>query len=197
MTIYGPIVTGQDVRDAAEATIKLWLPAYLAEVGRQKALDSPLPLFRSYNPALTFSDRAEYEQLPQCIIVAPGLAAPPRRDGRAYEATWAVGVGIVAMADTWEHTLVLGELYAAVVRSIMVQHRSLGGVATNTVWTDEKYDQIEGDNESELVGAIVNFDVTVENVVDSGAGPTSPPEQPGTSQQWPQVKTIEIVETVR
>jgi hypothetical protein len=40
-SVYGRIVTGSDVRAAAQATLERWLPTYLAEIQRQKNLTLP------------------------------------------------------------------------------------------------------------------------------------------------------------
>src|SRR5207302_1137328 len=93
-TIFSGFVTGGDVRDAVEATVRLWIDDYLGVVAAHDGRDA-LPTFRSYAPALDLDHFVE-DQLPSCVIVAPGMSDVPRlkADG-SYVGTWSVGVGAV------------------------------------------------------------------------------------------------------
>jgi hypothetical protein len=49
-SVYGRVITGADVRAAAQATLERWLPTYLAELARQKSLT--LPPVRHYSTGI-------------------------------------------------------------------------------------------------------------------------------------------------
>jgi hypothetical protein len=117
MSIYGPIITGRDVRLAMTETIRAYAPAYLGEVAAGSGESrGDLPPFRSYTSA-TEVDGWPEDQLPGCIVVAPGLLSTPQRDGNMYRAEWSVGVAMIVSGRDRSSTTDLVELYAAAVRS--------------------------------------------------------------------------------
>lgn len=196
MSIFGPIVTGQHVRAAVEATIKLWAPDYLAEVGERSGRERcDLPGFRSYVSAVDL-DRFAEDQLPSCCIVAPGLASAPEKRGQngAYMAEWSVGVGAVVMGPDRETTYELVELYAAAIRALILHHPSLGEFAAGVRWVDERYDDLPFEDSRTIAAGVVQFNVGVETAVDS-YGPTVPSEDPCDEPgDWATVQTVIIDE---
>lgn len=174
--VFGPIVTGRQVRLAMHAHLKLWIPTYLAEVARLEALDpATLPVFRSWVSALDLPDgRYEEHQMPSCVVVAPGLTTEPQRQGGAFITTWAVSVGCVVSGQDRENTFELAEVYAAAVRSAVIQNSSLGGFATATDWLGERYDDIPNDMLRTLAAGSVQFAVEVQSAILPSGGPDEP-----------------------
>lgn len=174
--IFGPIVTGKQVRRAMRDHLQLWFPTYLAEIARGDGRDaSTLPVFRSWVSALDMPDgKFEEHQMPSCVIVAPGLLLEPEKRGGLTIATWAVSVGCVVSGQDRENTFDLAELYAGAVRAAVVQHQTLGGFATATDWLGERYDDIPNDMLRTLAAGSVQFAVEVQGAVMPGEGPDAP-----------------------
>lgn len=178
--LFGPIVTGKNVRSAFKAHLQAWMPSYLAEVSRNddRAGDA-LPLFRSYVSRLDMPDgRYVEDQMPSCVIVAPGLVEEPIKKSGMYIARWGVSVGAVISGQNFENTFDLTELYAAAVRAAVVQNPSLGGFATATDWLSERYDEIPNAMERTLGAGSVQFLVEVQGAVNPKDGPDAPLAEP-------------------
>jgi hypothetical protein len=189
MSIYGRIITGEDVRQATIAHLKRWTPVMLSEVAAQSGRErGDLPGFRAWGVAKNVDNWPE-NQLPACVVVAPGLAERPERHGDGtYRAKWSVGIGAVVSGQDLESTRSLVELYTAAVRSAMLQHPSLAQwdeaqekyvpFALGVEWLDESYDEL-GFNDSRTIAAgVVSLIVEVDRVLDSFGGPVHPPPPP-------------------
>lgn len=174
--LFGPIVTGRAVRRAMTAHLKLWFPTYLAELARIEGMDAAtMPLFNSWVSALDMpAGKYEEHQMPSCVIVAPGLLAEPVKHSGMYIATWAVSVGAVVSGQDRENTFGLVEIYAAAVRSAVLQHPALGGFSSGTDWLGERYDDLENDMLRTLAAGSVQFSVTVQSALSPSEGPYDP-----------------------
>lgn len=188
----GSIVTGADVQRAMADTVKLWSPDYLAEVGEQSGRGrGELPGFRSY---VTLVDLAKYneDQIPTCVVVAPGTATVERRS-RSYVVEWLCGVGCVVSGQNSENTYELGALYVAAVRALVVQHKSLGGFAEDVSWTGERYDELDANDARTITAGVAQFSVFVASAIDPTLGLTVPSGDatipPG---DWPEAMTVDI-----
>lgn len=177
-TLYQPIVTGVQVRDALTATIQAWANAYTDEVGRQHSVT--LPPIRTYGVSLGMLPTGEVaDELPACVVVAPGIAGDPVRRGTGdQDATWAVGVGVVVADLSADPALDLAALYAAAVRALLVQHGSLGGFARGTTWLDEEYVEVAYERDRVVAAGNLKLEVEVAAVVNRFGGPTVPPVDP-------------------
>ncbi len=180
--LFGPIVTGKQVRAAMKDHIVRWSPTYLAELGRGDGRDGgALPLFRSYSSLLDMPDgRFVEDQMPSCVIVAPGLIERPTKRSGRYTVRWAVNVGAVVSGQDQENTFDLAELYAAAIRSAVLQHPGLGGFATATDWLGERYDDIPNDMQRTLGAGTIQFSVEVQSALDATQGPDEPLVAPAT-----------------
>lgn len=178
--VFGTIVTGKQVRGAMRSHLQQWLPTYLAEISRgdDRAGDA-LPLPRSWVSALDLVDgKFTEDQMPSCVIVAPGLLEDPRKQGGVYICRWAVAVGFVVSGQNRENTFDLSELYAAAGRAAVLQHPSLGGFATATDWVGERYDDIPNDMQRTLAAGTVQFSVEVQGALSVQNGPEAPLVEP-------------------
>lgn len=189
MSVYGDIVSGRDVRVAAGDTIKKWGRTYISEIARQEGLAADaLPGFRSVTGATDLDAWAE-DQLPAAVVVVPGLIEEPKRRGRTWEARWALGIGIVAASTTREATQDLVSRYAAAVRALVLQHPSLGGMASGLAWLGERYDELPTEDQRTIGAGQLMFAVTVEHVT-SADGPRDVPADPlADPGDWPQVES--------
>jgi hypothetical protein len=184
--IFGQIFLASQLEQAVIDLHKLWMETYIAELSLQINWGgNKIPTPRSYTTR-NHPDHFLDDQLPQMIVVSPGLGGKPVKDGEGiYRATWTLGIGIIASAKDEPTTKALVRFYAACSRAIMIQHRSIGGIASNLEWTDESYDDIPNEDETAraIAAGICTYLVEVENVVKWRGGPRVPlaPIPSGTS----------------
>lgn len=189
--VFGPLVGGDDVEAAVEATLRAWLPSYLAQVSVRDGRDEDaLPMPRQW----VVDDETETiqpEQLPCLVISCPGLEDRPVKGGkRRYRGGWAVIVGVIVSAVDQASTHKLARLYAKAVRAVLVQKGDLDGFADSTDWLDEEYDYAPLEDGRTLAAARVTFSVEVLDIADGFAGPTTPPADPyGEVDEPPTVET--------
>jgi hypothetical protein len=200
ISVFRPIFVGAILEQAVIDTIKKWAPTYLREIerilGRQMG-DIPAP--RSYTTRRRFEKFVE-DQTPTIIVVSPGTADEPSMEGDGhYRAEWALGVGAVVSTSTQESTNLVAKIYGAAIRSLLIQHGSLGGVASGIRWMDESYDDLPSDDSDRTLGsAALYFRVEVDEVVNRYGGPDGtffpaepdPDLQPGS--EWPPAETVEV-----
>jgi hypothetical protein len=179
VTIFQRIVTGRMVEAAVRDHCQRWSPDYVAEVSEQSGRDRcDLPTFRSYLPALDL-DKFEEDQVPACVIVAPGTMRPPAKRGHLWYVTWQLSIGCVVSGQDRDNTFELVPLYAAAVRALMVQHPSLGVDWVDGVsWLGERYDELDTDDSRTIAAASVTFAIDVPSAVDSRGGPAAPSADP-------------------
>ena len=177
--LFGPLVSGREVRAAVEQTVKTWVRDYLGEVARTSGRGSEdLRPFRSYVSALDL-DKFSSDQLPACVIVAPGLLTEPELRKDAYNAVWGVGVGVVVAGQDRENTFELVELYTAAVRALLVHHPSLGGFAEGLDWVGERYDELSSDDIRTIGAGTVQLAVDVTGAQSRFGGNTTPTDPAG------------------
>ena len=190
-SLFGPIVSADQVADAAVATLRTWMPYYVAELERRRPHEDgdpwpPEP--RSYRAIASASITGWPEhQLPAVVVVCPGLAARPERDGQGvYRATWQVGVGVIVSARDEAATDRLAGLYGAAARAVIAQQSSLGGFAAGTRWIDESLDDVPVDATRTLRAVVEEFEVDVDAVVSDADGPRELPDPtPDPHDPWP------------
>lgn len=200
---FGVIVTGGDVRNAVQQTIKQWSVTYLAEVARlDPDTQGTLPDFRSYPDSLDLTKYNE-EQVPACIMVVPGITKPPEKRGSGkIWSQWGVGLGIVVSGPTKERSIRLAEMYTAAVRAILLQQAGLKGsgatpFSSGVTWLAERYtDPVRpGDATRTLCAGMLQFAVDVSETVDVSQGPLQPITDGSAPTGWPTVATPTIALT--
>jgi hypothetical protein len=95
-------------------------------------------------------------------------------------------------ANTRSQTVKLLRDYMAVVRTIMLQKQSLGGLVSGCTWVDESYDDDFPftDDQTISTGQIV-FEIEIAGLVNRFDGPATvdpTPDQPGS--EWPLAETV-------
>lgn len=190
-TIFKQIITRQDVELQVIDTLKDWFDTYLAEVERQNALDvRQLPRPRSYSRRNEF-ERWPEDQIPAVIVISPGLVEPPVANGSGeFRGYWGVGVAVIAEGQDTDNTRDLVGYYTAAIRALILQRPSLGGFAMGVTWEGEHYDDISDvEMGRTLASGQVVFQVEVEGIVSTKAGPvtpdTPPVDPPPVSPAWP------------
>lgn len=173
--VFGQIFVASQLEQAVIDLHKMWMYTYIKELELQINWTGQLhPDIRDYTTRNHPSHLPE-DQLPQLVVVSPGLAGTPTKDGEGnYRATWLLATAIIVSAIDEPATKDLSKFYAACSRAIMLQHRMIGGVASNTAWIDESYDDIEDDTERTLAAGTNYFQVEVDGVVNWRTGPRVP-----------------------
>lgn len=178
-------------------TLRAWFPTYLQEIEIQRGLvrgSTPVPR--------TFAERWEFtsypdDQIPAVIVVCPGMVEPPVADGEGiYSGWWAVGVGIIAAANTEENSERIAKIYGAAARGIMTQKAWLDDTweFSGCEVVNESYDDIPDLEQARTMRAVqIVSRVYVENMYTKYGGPQypippDPDEQPGS--QWPDVQEV-------
>ncbi|HEU5046066.1 MAG TPA: hypothetical protein VFT75_18245 [Nocardioidaceae bacterium] len=188
---FGPIISGKQVEAATRATIQLWFPTYLAEAAAQSGIGrDKLQLFRSYSSKLTLAKAAE-DQMPACVIVAPGTDGAPERHHGKITMQWAVGIGCIVSGQDVDSTYDLARTYVAAVRALMLQQSSLGGFADAVDLVSERYDDLATQQLRTLCAGVVQLSVRVSNITDTMRGPTAPNQTP--ADPLPDLPTVENV----
>lgn len=205
MSIFDQIKIADDLEAAVVATLNLWFLTYLKEFELQHGLianindEDVLPSPKTITVANEL-DLAQGDALPAVVVVSPGMSPRnrPKQEGDGtFRAFFGVGIGVFCSAATRADTARLVRYYTALVRTIILQHQSLGGFADGCEWFDESYDDAFGfaDNESVGAGQVV-FEFEVAGVVNRYGGPAlymapdpapDPATQPGSN--WPLVDT--------
>jgi hypothetical protein len=191
VNVYGRIITRGDVRDAGIEHLKRWSKAYIGEVAVQRGKGRcDLPGFRSFRFSTEGVDKWAEDQLPACVVVCPGLADTPNRQGDGlHDGEWALGVGVIVSGRDQESTDELVGIYTAAVRAAMVQHPSLPQwveelgkfvpFASGMRWIDEDaIPDLGFDDSRTIAGGRVALGVYVDSVVDSFGGPKTAPADP-------------------
>lgn len=191
-TAMGPIVSASHVRDAVERTLQLWIPTYVDEIGRQVG--------KTLLPFEAWEVQPDYRTMPvdlspACIVNVPGTTKkiPDRHGDGTYRAYWRVEVDVILYGQFWMETADLCGWYQSAVRAALVQHGSLGGFATSTLWQGETYGQLEHTASRTLGAGRSLFEVVVDPVVNAYLGPAVPPSDPTQPQpQSPLVETTSV-----
>lgn len=193
--IFGPLIDTRDVQLAVKSTVQKWIKTYVALVERMNGLDPrSLPLPRSYvlknHDALSKNPE---DQTPAIVIVCPGTAGDPVRDGEGfYRVPYAVSVAAIVSARDEDSTSVLAKRYAAALYALMVHNGSLGGFAEGVRWRGERNDDLRPDGDRTIAVGINVFEVLVPNVIQAGAGLKEPPEEPYEESELPTVDDVEV-----
>lgn len=199
VSIYGAITSASELEQAVLATLQKWFPTYLVEYELQAGLipDNTTPPKHPLPKAWLTADqldRSAADALPAVVAVSPGLTRnrPEQEGDGSFRVFFSLGVGIFVSGNTRGDTINLVRVYTAIIRTIMLQQQSLGGVADGMTWLDESYDDNFPftDDQTMSAGQVV-FEVTVAGVVNRFAGPTTVdplPTQPGSD--WPLAETV-------
>lgn len=196
-SIFGPIVTGHDVEQWCLALLKRWTGTYLAEVERQAGLvagDLARPRAYVITPTL---DRWPEDQLPAVLLVSPGLAERPVKDGGGYyRARWEMAAACHVSARTELEAHAMAQRYTAALMRLFIQRPSLDGKANGVDWLEESYDQLDHDSTRSLAVGFARFTVQADNIALANAGPATPsdPLDPDTQPwpDWPLVETVDV-----
>lgn len=197
MTVFGAIITDDQVEDAVLATLKKWLPTYMSEVERQVGLDAGYykrPVESSYIARSDF-DKWPEEMLPAIISISTGLEDDPVKDGYGHiRGHFLIGVaGIVSSIEKLETRRYAYRLGAA-VRGALVQHPSLdlalGGRVRGVELVGGRNNELPPEDERTIWASRQVFDVEVGDFL-STSGPAADDPLPDPTDPWPDDSTVQ------
>jgi hypothetical protein len=165
------IVSGADVRLAAERTLQQHLPGVLEQLALQWDAQLPAPKPAAYQRLNDFVQMTQ-AQSPGVIVTSSGVESSPVRDEvDSYRPAWLIRVFIVIRGRTYEETADRVTHYCAAVRTVFARDGSLGGLCDQAVWRDEKYTELDRTRERTVAAGSVAYAFTTP----TDSGPTSTP----------------------
>lgn len=175
MTRFGRIIGADALEDDLTTFLQKWIKTYLGEVAEQngQARDTyPRPIYWTTTPILTI-DSVSQVRYPACLVVSPGLSSRPvRRGDGSYEATYQIGVCILASTKTETGTTRAARRYGAAVHTAILQRPSLD---TNYIigieWADERFTDFLNADEETVASATEIFNITIAGLFDAHKGP--------------------------
>lgn len=175
------IITGDDVRDAVQATLTTHLPPVLEALGPLRGDLGPLPMPRSHEAPTVDAARLDAAQLPILVVAVPGFAGPPERDHEGvYTAPFDCLIDFLIRSEegTYEATARDVRIYAAAIRTVLIEQSSLDGFAWAVQLVDESYDDGEARAARTLAQGEVTCVVTVTDINRIGTTFTDPTASP-------------------
>lgn len=171
--LFGPIKGGQTVQEGVYNTIQKWVPAYIAEMNRHLGSDE-LTIPQEYRWRPEFMPEPP-DMAPRILVLSHGLVGEPERYQTDIRSTWEVEVSTyIYGTDDWQQTQALTMAYTAAIRTLLIQHGTLGTIAELTRWIGESY--LEGEHTSHRTRGlgISKFEVVLHTTLDPFGGPPTP-----------------------
>jgi hypothetical protein len=210
MTVLGAFKHEGQIERAALATLQRWTRSYLGLL--EAELGYPAETLPDIHPGgwvrrteIEIGRRPE-DQLPVLsVITGPTLSV--ERDGEgSYDAMWRLEVALIVTSALEEDTRDMAALYAVAVRKVLTQQPWIAGTGPDPTvsfpvtcrWVGNRPDTIDVDQSRTLAGMRCSFEVYVDGVSTTDAGPTSPAPLPdpddGTRPTYPDPPTAETVD---
>lgn len=172
-SVFGPFIGPSQVRDAAQATLTLWAPTYVAEAARRVGAD-----LAGFNDWLNEAGISPVggDARPRYSVYCPGTLGEPRKEGDGtYRAVWDVQVNLWLYGADWQTTEdTLGWYMTALVMALL-QHPSMGGFAEGIAWRGVRYEPVEERALHTWGRGVALFAASVRQVLDAHAGPATVP----------------------
>lgn len=174
MSIYGQLITDNEVERQVLATLSGWLPSYLLEVNRQDGVLAEVATPRSYELIRDSVTKWPEQALPAIVVHVGGTLATSRK-GSKYRVVYSCQVAAVVAGQTRANTRTLAGVYGTAIAASLTQHGDLAGFADGCEWADTDYDLIAEQRSRTLMAVVVSFDISVNGVLDVALGPSGPP----------------------
>lgn len=194
MPSYGNLISFHDVEQALIDHMEPWVDGYLgareAKVGlAYQTISRPA----SWITKQTFTALPGEENTPAIIVIAPGLADPPKHRGDGY---WDVmmRLGVVALCHGPEANFAreLAGHYQAALLALCQQQRKVANNIRLEEWEDLAIDDVDDDQARTLCAARLEFVYFVQGFSFELDGPVTPPVDP--SQPLPDDPVVETVD---
>lgn len=184
-SIFGPMFAPHTLVVEAQDLLEKYFPPYLRELELRNGFEqNTLKAPQNYTQRNNFTNLPG-EELPKCVVLSPGIAGPANKDGSGmYRGVWRLGVGVAIAGKTEEEAYTLSSIYGAAVRSILLDHQNINGVASGVTYVDENYDDLPTSTEIQKLRAVsVWFAVNIDNVAKRSAGPQDPANVYGIAEE--------------
>lgn len=208
---FGPIISAFEVELAVADSVRRWMPDYLAELERRRGLEAGrMPAFRSIAVSAELQRMPE-DQLPALLIASPGIEVSASAAAGRIEihgdggilARFRVDVAAVVSARGNRHGLRLARLYAAALRTLLVQQALQPTVLDlrRLDLTGERFDLLDADGDRTQGAGVVSIAVEVADVSNRLMGPLEPglpptePGEPPEEMEWPIAQTTHVTVT--
>lgn len=213
---YGPGVSWRDVRRWTIAGIGLWFPAYLRDAERHEGLTPgycQLPVaFREDFPqetaaeAVTEVTKHPEQRLPLILVIIPGMAGAPERQGdRTFNAPWEIVLLGLVHGKTEADAELIASCYGLALCQMVIQQAGAWAdldqyegppMAVESVeWAEPALDfiAIEATRRRSVVAARATFTVVFRNSATSQGPQNPPPVDPSVDPgDWPEIIQTEL-----
>lgn len=199
----GQISGAFDLVPAALRVLETWLPAAVLKLndGGYQASDGKMVPPMSYGRVPTDVISQVADQVPAVMASSPGITGKPIQQGETGWAAWyTLNVTVVDRGDDWETTADRAQVWAALVRQVILANQTLMGVGGKVVWQTENYGPIPSDSGRTYAGCTVGFSVLMPALDLGDFGPLTPNPvipDPATGVPNPLSDTPVVVEFLR
>lgn len=192
MPAITPAIHGAHVEDAILASLRKWMPTYLAEIAADRGLARTTYTVASYARSASVDTRFPEEALPCVVVNATSKTSNGLESDGTVGAWFEVAVGVLVSDQHRGTSRDTAWDYATAIESILIQQPALDGFAAATEWTGTTPEDIDVKART-LAGVIVECQVLVDPVVNAFDGPTVPSEDPDVPLDTdPQVASVDI-----
>jgi len=192
---FGPMYGGHSVQEAVVATIKLWIPTYIAAINRNLGSEIlKVPIDYQRRPDYTTPPRGACALI---LVDVPSTVGEPLMQSDGIRADWRVEIMVFVYGTTdWRETAALTQAYTTAVRTLLVHQKGLGGFAETSKYDGEEY--LEGEHVGTRTTGIghLRFAVTVGNINTVYGGPPLPQFTATGSMSGPSILPPSDVPTV-
>jgi hypothetical protein len=180
MSIIGPIISPDVVRDALVSYLRLWLPTYLCEIDEQRGLERGITAWPRSWQIVPNVDNTLEGQIPAMLVICPGITKPPIKEGDGtYRATYTVGVAaLVKGATQIQASDTAGRYGGAIATAVMQEPGRIDEHVHGVTWEGDTYNDIPAESTRSLSSVTVHFAIEFRKVLSVRNGPSMPIIQP-------------------
>lgn len=184
-TLLGHVVAVHQLRRAAISRLQQWIEAALVDVARQTGVDEHAIQFPRSWRRLASWDGVPEDQQPVVFATSPSTTgvsgAGPNvtrmNDGR-WSCQWEVPILAAVRGQDYEQTAELVSVYAAAIRTVLIQHPPDIDGLHSWWWAGETYDALPAEQQRSWAGALVTFTADVDDVTVERGRRDQPPDDP-------------------
>jgi hypothetical protein len=171
---FGDIFDASLLEEAVIQFLDSWFKTYTNEISKQRGYGTgafPSPNYWTTEAAIT-PDAVKQIRYPAVLVISSGTIGSPRPKGDGwYDATYQLGVTILAQASTDTSARKMALRYGAAVRAAMLQRQSLGtDFVSGLTWTEERFTDFITSKKEAVGSASEVFNIDVQNIVNRKRG---------------------------